>query len=136
LIRLIHRGSRANNTARRRSISPSRLGDGPRPGADAGVAARARLLPAIAAGERVAGDALVPPDEHVPVDAAPAEAEAQCRGKPVGVVRVHGVAVGRVRIAWSHTRSGEEGRRAEGQASLSEGWSAECNEHERPEADR
>jgi hypothetical protein len=34
------------------------------------------LVPAIAAGERVAGDALVPPDEHVPIDAAPTEAEA------------------------------------------------------------
>jgi len=44
------------------------------------VAARAPdLLPAIAAGERVAGDALVSADEHVPVDAAPTEAEARCR---------------------------------------------------------
>src|SRR5438874_13649249 len=87
-----------------------------------GVAARARLLPAIAAGERVARDALVSPDEHVPVDAAPTEAEARGRGKRV---RVHRVAVGQVRVAWSHTRSGEEGGRPEGQASLSEGWSAE-----------
>ena len=55
------------------------FGDEPRPGADAGVAAGARLLPAIAAGERVAGDALVSPDEHVPVDAAPTEAEGRCR---------------------------------------------------------
>src|SRR5438552_5844825 len=92
------------------------------------------LLPAIAAGERVAGDALVPPDEHVPVDAAPTEAEARCRGKRVRVVRVQGVAVGRVRIAWSHTRSSEEGRRPEGQASLGEGGLAECDEHEGPEA--
>ncbi len=81
------------------------------------------LLPAIASGERVAGDALVPPDEHVPVDAAPAEAEARCRGKRVGVVRVHGVAVGRVRIAWSHTRSGEEGR------GRSRGSSSSCVQH-------
>src|SRR5207249_12338147 len=88
------------------------------------------LLPAIAAGERVAGDALVPPDEHVPVDAAPAEAEARCRRKRVRVVP--GVAVGRVRIAWSHSRSGEEGGRPEGQAALSEGWSGE---HDGPEAD-
>src|SRR5438128_11470108 len=93
------------------------------------------LLPAIASGERVAGAALVPPDEHVPVDAAPTEAEARCRGKRVRVVRVHGVAVGRVRIAWSHTRSSEEGGRPEGQASLGEGGLAECDEHEGPEAD-
>src|SRR6266446_4360745 len=103
-----------------------------RPGADGACGARARLLPAIAAGERVAGDALVPPDEHVPVDAAPTKAEARCRGKRVWV---HGIAVGRVRIAWSHSRSGEEGGRLEGQASLSEGWSGEHDEHERPEAD-
>src|SRR5947208_6041939 len=89
------------------------------------------LLPAIAARERVAGDALVSPDEHVPVDAAPTEAEARCRGKGV---RVHRVAVGRVRIAWGHSRSGEEGG-PEGQASLSEGWSGEREEHEGPEAD-
>src|SRR3989475_12255872 len=93
------------------------------------------LLPAIAAGERVAGDALVPHDEHVPVDAAPTEAEARCRGKRVGVVRVHGVAIRWVRIAWSHRRPGEEGGRPEGQASLSEGWSGEREEHERAEAD-
>src|SRR5207249_7631499 len=43
----------------------------------------ARPLPAIAARERVAGDALVPPDEHVPVDAAPAEPEARRRRKRV-----------------------------------------------------
>src|SRR5206468_5287025 len=93
------------------------------------------LLPAIAAGERVAGDALVAPDEHVPVDAAPAEAEARCRGKRVRVVRVHGVAEGRVRIAGSHSRAGEEGGRPEGQASLGKGKSGERDEHERPEAD-
>src|SRR5438132_1418180 len=97
-----------------------------------GWRARARLLPAIAAGERIAGDPLVSPDEHVPVDAAPAEAEARCRGKRVWVVRVRGVAVGRVRIAWNHSRSGEEGGRPEVQASLSEGWSGE---HDGPEAD-
>src|SRR6059036_1795159 len=100
-----------------------------------GCGASARLLPAIAAGERVAGDALVPPDEHVPVDAAPTEAEARCRGKRVRVLRVNGVAVGRGRIAWSHTRSSEEGGRPEGQASLGEGGLAECDEHEGPEAD-
>src|SRR5438132_2474413 len=60
-----------------------------------GSGASARLLPAIAAGERVARDALVSPDEHVPVDAAPAEPEARRRGERV---RVRGVAVGRVRI--------------------------------------
>src|SRR5437667_5234024 len=121
--------------ARSRSISPRRArGCGPpRSGAD-GVGRACPLLPAIAAGERVAGDALVPPDEHVPVDAAPTEAEARCRGKRVRVVRVQGVAVGRVRIAWSHTRSSEEGRRPEGQASLGEGGLAECDEHEGPEA--
>src|SRR5438874_11585451 len=82
---------------------------------------RGLLLPAKAAGERVAGDALVSPDEHVPVDAAPAEPEARCRGKRVRVVRVPGVAGGRVRIAWSHSRSGEEGGRPEGRASLGKG---------------
>jgi len=51
-------------------------------GADGGGGAR--LLPAIAARERVPGDALVSPDEHVPVDAAPAEAEARCRGNGRG----------------------------------------------------
>src|SRR5436190_22273220 len=96
--------------------------------------AAARPLPAIAAGERVAGDALVPPDEHMPVDAAPTEPEARCRGKRIGVVRIHGVAVGQVRIAWSHSRSGEEGGRPEGQASLGKGWSGERDEHEGPEA--
>src|SRR5438094_3447240 len=95
-----------------------------------GWRARARLLPAIAAGERIAGDPLVSPDEHVAVDAAPAEAEARCRRKRVRVAP--GVAVGRVRIAWSHSRSGEEGGRPEGQAALSEGWSGE---HDGPEAD-
>src|SRR5213079_154424 len=90
---------------------------------------------AIAAGERVAGDALVPPDEHMPVDAAPTEPEARCRGKRIGVVRIHGVAVGQVRIAWSHRRPGEEGGRPEGQASLGKGWSGERDEHEGPEAD-
>src|SRR2546425_7752859 len=101
-------------------------GCGPtRPGADGG--ARARLLPAIAAGEGVAGDALVSPDEDVPVDAAPTEAEARCWGEWVWV---HGVAVGRVRIDWGNSRSGEEGGRPEGQASLSEGWSGERDERE------
>src|SRR5439155_17755789 len=103
-----------------------------RRGRSVGAGAAPPLLPAVAAGEGVALDALVPPDEHVPVDAAPTEAEARCRGKRV---RVHGAAVGRVRIAWSHTRSGEEGGRPEGQASLSEGWSGERGEHKRPEAD-
>src|SRR5439155_3097518 len=113
-----------------------------RRGPSVGAGAAPPLLPAVAAGEGVALDALVPPDEHVPVDADPTEAEARCRGKrvrvhgvAVGRVRVHGVAVGRVRIAWSHTRSGEEGGWAEGQASLSEGRSGEREEHERPEAD-
>ena len=45
------------------------------------------------------------------------------------------VAVRWVWIAWSHSRPGEEGGRSEGQASLSEGWSGEREEHERPEAD-
>src|SRR5438034_1864764 len=121
---------------RRRAETLHRLsrGGGPRLGAD-GVVARARLLPAIAAGEGVAGDALVPPDEDVSVDAAPAEAKARCRGKRVRVVRVPGVAVGRVRIARSQSRSGEEGGRPEGQASLGKGWSGERDEHEGPEAD-
>src|SRR2546428_836741 len=69
--------------------------DPTRPGADADEAAGARLLPASAAGERVAGDALVARDEQVPVDAAPPKAEVGGRGKRV---RVHGVDVGRVRV--------------------------------------
>src|SRR5438128_8613948 len=133
---LAHSGHLRRPSSQRTAATRSRPGvwgcDPTRPGADAGVAARARLLPAIAAGERVAGDALVSPDEHVPVDAAPTKAEARGRGKRV---RVHGVAVGRVRVAWSHSRSGEEGGRPEGQASLSEGGSGEREEHERPEAD-
>ena len=68
----------------------------------------------------------------MPVDAAPTEAEARCRGKRV---RVHGVAVGQVRIAWGHSRSGEEGGCPERQAALGKGWSGEHDEHERPEAD-
>ena len=47
-------------------------------GRSEGGGAGALLLPAIAAGERVAGEALVSPDEHMPVDAAPTEAEARC----------------------------------------------------------
>jgi len=67
-------GSATEGRAAARS-RPGVRGCGPtRPGADGGCGARARLLPAIAAGERVAGDALVSPDEHVPVDAAPTEA--------------------------------------------------------------
>src|SRR5437773_7477280 len=89
------------------------------------------LLPAIPPRERVAGGGLVARDEDVAVDAAPPEAEARCRGKRVRVVRVHGVAVGRVRIAWSHSRSGEEGGRPEGQASVGEGGSGERDEQER-----
>src|SRR5437016_4386230 len=133
---LAHSGHLRRPSSQRTAATRSRPGvwgcDPTRPGADAGVAARARLLPAIAAGERVAGDALVSPDEHVPVDAAPTKAEARGRGKRV---RVHGVAVGRVRVAWSHSRSGEEGGRPEGQASLGEGWSGERDEHEGPEND-
>src|SRR3989475_12738278 len=91
-----------------------------------GGVASARLLPAIAAGERVAGDALVPPDEHVPIDAAPTEPEARRRGERVWVVRVHGVAVGRAGIAWSHTRSGEPGGRPRGLAQRGGGRSAQC----------
>src|SRR5438046_3123686 len=122
-----------------RSISPSNSGMRSTwtSAARAGFGgAAARPLPAIAAGERVAGDALVPPDEHMPVDAAPTEPEARCRGKRIGVVRIHGVAVGQVRIAWSHSRSGEEGGRPEGQASLGEGGRAEAEEQEGPEADQ
>src|SRR3989442_4442933 len=125
---LAHSGHLRQPSSQRTAATRSRPGvwgcDRTRPGADAGVAARARLLPAIAAGERVAGDALVSPDEHVPVDAAPTKAEARGRGKRV---RVHGVAVavGRVRVAWSHSRRGEEGGRPEGQASPGKGWLGE-----------
>ena len=46
------------------------------------MAARARLLPAIAAGERVAGDALVSPDEDESVDAALALQRDGCTPDP------------------------------------------------------
>src|SRR2546425_56495 len=131
------KASRLHSTARSRSISPSSSGNAVHStrGGRRGGGACPPLLPAIAAGEGVAGDALVPPDEDVSVDTAPAEPEARCQGKRVRVVRVRGVAVGRVRIARSHSRSGEEGGRLEGQAPSGKGWSGERDEHERPEAD-
>src|SRR5437016_1352608 len=125
-------GQRGGGHSRETRSRDAAFGGDEEPVPWSGGVASARLLPAIAAGERVAGDALVSPDEHVPVNAASTEPEARCRGKRV---RVHGVAVGRVRIAWSHNRSREEGGRPEGQASLGKGWSGERDEHEGPEAD-